>query len=419
VTTPLSIAGAADDTRLGAAQLRNIATWALALLASVSMFDFGLSGSRPSRPLGVLVGIICLVALGLEGRRRRLTGAHFLGIVVVVGLCLSTTWSGAPDASTAAFSAVQLLVLFLLAFEFVDSPAAWNRLASGLALGGGTLTLLVLRQFVSGAIVNGGRYTGFSSGDPNDVAWGISIGSTLLAHFAFTARDKRLRWAAGTLAALGIPATILTGSRSGVIVLVLGLMIVPWRLSLAGPRTRARFALLFVVGLALVVATIPNEADFRGVDRVLAGAGGEGEGTVVERSELLAESFRAIGDEPLKGVGIASVEGAMIERIHVDLGVHNSFASVAMQAGVIAGGAWLLFWFVVARSAWRANNPLRPVLVALATLTIVELMFRHGEYQKPLWFTAALLISGPCFGFDQVLRPMADPSGESLALRDA
>jgi hypothetical protein len=419
VAMPLSITRAHGDAPAATSQLRSAATWMLAVLGALSMFDFGLPDSRPSRPFGMLVGIVCLGVHGVEGRQRRLTSAHFLAFVVVIVLCISTTWATTADATTAAFSAIQLLALFLLAFEFLDSRAAWNRVAAGLALGGSALTLMVLRQFLTGATVNGGRYTGFSKGDPNDVAWGIAIGATLVAHFAFETRSVWVRWGAGALAALSVPATIITGSRSGVIVLMLGLFLVPWRLTGAGPRARARFELLFVIGLVGVSAMIPSDADFRGVDRVLAVRGGEGEGSVSLRAELLAESFRVIGDAPLKGVGVGGGEAVMKERLGEDFSVHNSFASVAMQAGLIAGGAWLLLWFLIARTAWRAEGSLRPVLVAMTVLTIAELMFRHAEYQKPLWLIAALVLATADFGPDRALRPMARPVGQSLALANS
>lgn len=405
---PLSISRTGESrTVVGQGQLRTISTWMLALLAAVSMFDFGLPDQRPSRPLGVLVAAVCMLALGVEGRRRRLTSAHLFAVLVVGIVCLSATWSKAPEADTAAFSAIQLLALFMLAYDFVDTRAAWNRIAGGLALGGGALTLMVLRQFLSGVTVNGGRYTGFSKGDPNDVAWGIAIGATLLVHFAFESRSARLRWAAGTLAALAVPATILTGSRSGVIVLTVGLIIiVPWRLAAVGPRSRARFAFVLIIGLLGIASMIPSGADFRGVDRVLAGKGGEGEGSVVERTELLQESFRIIASHPLKGVGVAGGENAMLERLGIRLEVHNSFASVAVQAGLIAGAAWLLLWFVLVRTSWRVEGPLRPVATALALLTLAELMVRHAEFQKPLWFIAALAMATN-FHPDQVLCPMA------------
>jgi hypothetical protein len=404
---PLSISRTGESrTLVGQGQLRAISTWLLALLAAVSMFDFGLPDQRPSRPLGVVVAAVCMLALGVEGRRRRLTSAHLFAVLVVGIVCLSATWSKAPEANTAAFSAIQLLALFMLAYDFVDTRAAWNRVAAGLALGGGSLTFLVLRQFLSGVTVNGGRYTGFSKGDPNDVAWGIAIGTTLLVHFAFESRSARLRWATGALAALGVPATILTGSRSGVIVLAVGLIIVPWRLAGVGPRSRARFAFLLIVGLLGVAAMIPSGADFRGVDRVLAGKGGEGEGSVVERTELLQESFRIIASEPLKGVGVAGGENAMLERLGIRLEVHNSFASVAVQAGLVAGAAWLLLWFVLMRTSLRVEGSLRPVAAALTLLTLAELLVRHAEFAKPLWFIAALVMATN-FHPDQVLCPMA------------
>jgi hypothetical protein len=404
---PLSISRTGESrTLVGQGQLRAISTWLLALLAAVSMFDFGLPDQRPSRPLGVVVAAVCMLALGVEGRRRRLTSAHLFAVLVVGIVCLSATWSKAPEANTAAFSAIQLLALFMLAYDFVDTRAAWNRVAGGLALGGGALTILVLRQFLSGVTVNGGRYTGFAKGDPNDVAWGIAIGTTLLVHFAFESRSARLRWAAGGLAALGLPATILTGSRSGVIVLAVGLIIVPWRLAGVGPRSRARFAFLLVVGLLGVAAMIPSGADFRGVDRVLAGKGGEGEGSVVERTELLQESFRIIASEPLKGVGVAGGENAMLERLGIRLEVHNSFASVAVQAGLVAGAAWLLLWFVLMRTSLRVEGSLRPVAAALTLLTLAELLVRHAEFAKPLWLIAALVMATN-FHPDQVLCPMA------------
>jgi len=387
-------------------ELRAISTWLLALLAAVAMFDFGLPDQRPSRPLGVVVAAVCMLALGVEGRRRRLTSVHLLATLVVGIVCLSTTWSRSHEANTAAFSAVQLLALFMLAYEFLDTRAAWNRVAGGLAIGGGALTLLVLRQFLSGVTVNGGRYTGFSKGDPNDVAWGIAIGSTLLVHFAFESRSARIRWCAGTLAALAVPATILTGSRSGVIVLTVGLVIVPWRLAGVEPRSRARFALVFIVGLLAVATMIPSDADFRGVDRIHAGKGGEGEGSVDERGDLLAESFRIMASEPLKGVGVAGGEDAMFDRLGVRLGVHNSFASVAVQAGLIAATAWLLLWFVLVRTSLRVRGSLRPVTAALTLLTLAELLLRHAEFQKPLWLIAALVMATN-FDPDQVLRPMA------------
>jgi O-antigen ligase len=224
------------------------------------------------------------------------------------------------------------------------------------------------------------RYRGLLQ-DPNELAWAVSAALPFVLAFLLGGAPKPGRWAAAApLIALGIACVVMTQSRMGQIVAVVGLAAYFGR----------KFWLAAAVG---AVAAAPL--------LLLGGRSGEeAEASATERIECWIQGLGMWREHPLLGVGT----GQFTE--HHALTAHNSVVLTLAELGPLGLYLWTAVIYLCFKTAILAERQCRQQLAAAAlrpwaaaliggwAATAVASFFLSLAYHAVLWvyvgLTAAL-----------------------------
>lgn len=203
------------------------------------------------------------------------------------------------------------------------------------------------------------------TGNANRLAFLCAVGIALAA---YAAREYRSRWvslASGAAITLLVTTIVLSGSRSGVLNLViLCALLLPgsppaWRRRLVALVVAA---VLLLGGLLIVAETghstpraEPRGAGVRAqLERItnfmVTERGEEGAGSLRHRLELLGVGLRILQDHPLVGVGVGNFRWLSVEEYGNRLrsAMHNSYLLTLVEGGVLLMVPYLLLF----RSTW-------------------------------------------------------------------
>lgn len=191
-----------------------------------------------------------------------------------------------------------------------------------------------------------GRLAGSLNGiysNPNDLAFAIALGFPLCWIFLHRTKNviKKLIWIS-CMGAMGY-AVFLTASRSGLIVLFIGVLVGLWEFGLKGGR---RYLLAIGVLMALaVIAIAPKKLMVTRFDAFEnASASGSAHGSFEQRKELLFTSLDVTLEHPLFGVGLGNFE-VVSGNWHV---THNAFTELSAEGGIAA----LILFLLMAKGSF-------------------------------------------------------------------
>lgn len=227
---------------------------------------------------------------------------------------------------------------------------------------------------------------------------------TIVALFGL-ARSRRTLMAGGGLAALIFAGLVLSYSRSGLLMLIAGLVALAaaWR-----PRTAALAAAATVVGVVIAFGALTAAGALDATaDRLTS-----------DRLSLARSGVDEFREHPLAGVGLGSF-GLAADNPDAVLGPHNVVVGVAAELGVL-GLVALLALFVtvagaIARPADRARDRTLRTLIAVELFAIfVQSLIDAGLFDDPLvWvFIAMLAVSAQpeVRGAEARAGPTAEPA---------
>lgn len=361
-----------------------------------------------SRLLGLAAALVGLLTLWLHGRTRRLLDVHVTFALLVGWAVVSLGWT-ADATRTVAYveTAVQLLVLFVLLWEFADEEDDAARLFGAWVLG----CLVGAAGIVGtlGAASAEVRHSAFGF-DENDLGSMLALGVPTALYLAGQARRRWRRvalLAAAPVCALGV---LLTASRGAMLVLLVGLTFVPLSVWDWSPRRRAAgLAALVLVG-ALVVTVVPpaTQARLQSVESEVRS------GDLNTRLPVWDAAMDAIDDRPLVGRGAGTSDLEIGHRSGLGLGAHNTYLSVATDLGLV--GLALFVLLLLATALHTTGLPRRErtfARVLLATLAVAMVPL-HWELQKTVYVVLALVL-GLC-ARHAVPRPASPRTGRQLVL---
>jgi O-antigen ligase len=254
-------------------------------------------------------------------------------------------------------------------------------------------------------------------GHANYFGWWLAI--DFFCALAVRKTESRLWRTLGTVSAgLIVSATVLTGTRSALIAILVGsLTLIP----LQGLRFRSRFAVGGGIAAVLCALFLFSGAGERLRARI---AWTEHEPTGGARPLLWRDSLRMAAAEPLTGFGpemfsssFGQWESTELSRLYPDFH-HESPHNVALDAfteagvpGLVLVLAWAFLGFRAARSALRSQSNIAPELAAGLLASGVAAFF-SAAVMPPLLLT--LLILGVLSASEEPDRAL-QPSGSRLA----
>ena len=200
-------------------------------------------------------------------------------------------------------------------------------------------------------IESGGRFSGGGL-DMNYLAYMCSVVVLIGVYMATNPSplERLLRWGYWAIVMLCAVQVVLTGSRGGLISLVVAGV---FAMVLAGASRRRIFAVLQVlVAAVLVIVVVRTFIASELLDRVTFSGGG---GTSIEddpRMRIWAAGIRAFQRNPLLGVGDGAYATATAEG-GKPAPSHNTFVCLLAEVGIAGTALYLVYLAMLFRSALR------------------------------------------------------------------
>lgn len=382
---------------------------ALGLAGSVLLLALlGNPGLTGTLPLGVmmlggpLLGLAA-VLLWRDGLRSLNRESLLVGLLLFTGM-LSLSAAMTPYLAHAGLASLVLFVgLFLTLQRALTSLGRWCAFQGLLCAGMGLSNLWALHLFVQ----EGGKAAlkgNFTNPDCYSMlcllgffgALGLSVHGT-----------GKARWLALSSCLLALTSVLLTGSRSGLLGLLVGyvgfLLILAvsrqarWR-TLASQMVISLSALLFL--LAALGSSLPLG------ERWARLAQGKDALAYKSRFDLARHGLKTFARRPLTGSGLGCFPRAyQQDRPPLMLGedymnaAHNDYYQWAIECGILGGSAWVLLLLGSLGTAWgsyRAPTPLVAAQVGAILSYAVYAAFNPGTPVPTLlwWLGATLALSG-------------------------
>jgi O-antigen ligase len=360
-----------------------------------------------SRVTGTLALAVVVVTVTITGRFRRLHPFHVAALLFVIWAAIDLLVFHASDRLPKKFyTYVQLALVLWMIWELAPS---WGRQL-------GLLTAYVFGAYVAAFDTillyrrEAGALRRFAAGnaDPNDLAMTLALALPMAWYIGLSTRQPLLRWICRAYLPVGVVAIGLTGSRGGLIVTLLALLVVPFTMARLTPG-RLILAIVVLVGSgALAASYVPDT-----IVKRLATTGTEMEDARFGgRLKLWKAGFHAFEQRPFMGHGTAGFIGAISPELgSMSQVAHNTYLSVLVEQGIVGLILYLLMFLAVFRAVLRLPRlERRFALILLATLALAIAPLTW-EDRKPVWYILAALLglSQAWVTGDGVTRPVSPP----------
>jgi O-antigen ligase len=307
-------------------------------------------------PLAKIAGVLCALSfvVSIPRLRQRLPReAIYLALLVFqlwLTVPLSPVWRGGAFDAMLDFSKVLLIVLVMGV-----AVTTMKRLRQLIFVQTASVVAIAAVSLAKGSFLEG-RIQGAVHGiyeNSNELALISMLSLPFCVAFLLRTRSWFLKgfWAAA--AALMVYGTMLTGSRGGLLALVVSGSVCLWEFGVRGKRTA-----LFVAG-GLLGVTLILFAGNTVKDRFEAtfgdpstGENGGAYGSAMQRQELFWKALAVTADHPLFGVGpgnFNSISGMWHDQ-------HNTYTQMSSDGGVPAFILYLLLMWCALRNLKNTNK---------------------------------------------------------------
>ena len=301
--------------------------------------------------LSALAGLASLV-VGRLGRQLPVTrmtpefaGVIALGVVLLLTAPFSIWFGGTIGVFTELYAKV--ILVYLLAVNVIDSPKRLEKLTWLLVLSVGYIGFRAVFDYARGVnmIARGTRVAGSVNGimgNSNDLALHMVVFLPLAAFMALRPAPVMKRLIAGLCAVCMMGAIVASGSRGG----SLGFAAMVVVLAIFAARQRPAFVVAGALALICALPLVPDNY-WRRIASITDSSKDDfhsGEA----RKTLFAESFDAIVERPMTGVGAGQFKNWKPEgRVEAWHETHNVWLQVGAELGIFGVA---VFGFLVAGS---------------------------------------------------------------------
>jgi len=346
-----------------------------------------------------LVKIAGLMAFGLTGLLlilgngiHALRGFHTVVLLYVAWVILSYTWSEMPvpyettqavSSNQAMKSNLYILAISLLLVQLITTAQDLNKLYVALVLGSFWLVYLMVKDYqVTASTV---RHS-IKQFDANEVSVKLAMVMPLAIYLLTHVKP----WWWRLLGAAYLPAAaftiLITGSRTGAVVMVLGLAGFLPTILRSGLLGKAASALVMVVALIAVANVIPQKT----IERIFSTGKEISSGTLNERSVIWANAYEEWEESPIYGHGLGSFR-RIINPYNVDYTAHNSFVAITAEQGIVGVVLYLTVIGIVLSLAWRLPGDERWLLLLMLLVVVIGQMSLTLQDRMYIWFIYTLI----------------------------
>ncbi len=306
-------------------------------------------------------------------------------------------------------------ILTLLIYLFVNSRRDVERLAIYYLAGALIGTAWIAWEFFTDTFSGGDEWTKRAAGlraDPNNTAMLLVVAIPIAWHFGLKATHKPLKLAIYATIPLIMWGMALTGSRGGLLALVLVLLLI----IMNKPTIKKSMAAL--ITLIIIVATAPGVLLDR-ADTLVNESEASKDGSMNTRADLLFTGLNVIFQKPIMGVGPGNIGQAIVAykyRGDVEAHVpsylfgeeftvaHNLFLEIFGELGIFGGAMFLSVVYFALRSYWHSHQLAKrnneyfslayALLVSMTGFLFAGLFLSQGK-ESILWFLLGMGLAYP------------------------
>ncbi len=397
----------------------NFAVFFLCIFTAFLPFEMlGALRGLPSvaRLLGGIVLAACVLAVVAGHRLRPLRAVVIMQIVFVAWAVLTWAWTMAPDDTQEWCVRILLNLIFaILVWEFAVTYGQQRWILRSFLIGllvPLSLTLATFAGFYHMDVNMEGEAVRLTGGgnDQNYLAMILSMGIVMAIYFATTSSglDRWLRPFYWTFSALAAISAMLTGSRGGLVCLVLAAI---YGAFLAGISPRRIFysvaVLAFIVFVVVLIRVLVPAALQERVVGLTEESGRLGPRLLYWQRGLTVTFPKS----PVVGVGLGGFRPVTTALTGTRTDVaHNMLISNLVELGIVGLLIYLSLWFCVFRSALGFPRREKLLWLGICSIWFWESMLTTLLADKLFWLLPALLASQAVV----MVRPRA---GKRLASR--
>lgn len=346
-----------------------------------------------------LVGLVLIAAAVVATLSRGLVRLRVPALTLVLtGLfCLWVTlgsignlWSP-TGALVKAATFIQLAVMAVVIWQLCRTEREHHALLQAFVLGayvvaGRLVYDYIANPFVPNAAQSFERYVGLG-GNPNGVAAIMAL-ALPMAYFlgAFRSRGP-WRWLNFLYLPLAVFGIILTASRGGFVIALVGLLVIP--LTAGYLRRSGRVAV--VVGAVAVAAALAPVVPVANFTRIAETSSEVSDGNVSNRSQIWAGGFELYKTSPLIGIGTGSFNRAVEPVLGYSIAAHNAFLLVLIESGVVGFALFVLNFVIVLIPLLGLPGPERLFYGCLWLALVVSMLPSNVEDAQYVWALLTLM----------------------------
>jgi O-antigen ligase len=333
--------------------------------------------------------VLIVTGSGLHG----VPGFHSVVLLFVAWVVLSATWSEMPVAyesvqavniDQALKNNLYILMLTLLLFQLLSTVADLERLYVAILLGSLWLIYLMLKDYQIAGNTLRYEIEGF---DANEVAVKLTMVLPLAIYLWAQSKAWALRLLGLAYIPLAIFTVLITGSRTGAITLLIGLLgFVPIVLR-AGIIGKIASFLVLVVALISIANVVPQQT----IERIFSTGKEISSGTLNERRVIWANAYEEWEKSPFVGHGLGSFK-RIINRYNVSYTAHNSYVAITVEQGVIGLSLYLMVIGTVLIYAWSLGGDSRILMISLLMIIVIGQLSLTLQDRMYIWFAYALVV---------------------------
>lgn len=336
-----------------------------------------------------LTVVLLLMGNGIQAA----AGFHSAVLAYVAWVILSYTWTAMPEPyeTTQAVSSEQalkshlyILVVSLLLFQIITNPLDLRKLSLALVLGSFWLVYLMVKDYQIAADTVRHHIKQF---DANEVSVKLAMVIPLAIYLGTQSPQQWERFVGLIYIPAAVFTILITGSRTGAVVMTLGLVGFLPMILRAGMLGKAASVLILVVGVIAAANIIPAKT----IERIFSTGKEISSGTLNERSVIWANAYEEWEQSPLYGHGLGSFR-RIINPYNVDYTAHNSFVAITAEQGIIGVLLYLGVITLVALAAWRVGGDERWLLLLMLLIVVIGQMSLTLQDRLYIWFAYALIV---------------------------
>jgi O-antigen ligase len=375
-----------------------------------------------------LTRVVGLIALGLglsavivSGRMKKPHPAQFVMLGYLSWVVVTYLFSSRPEQSFPDIILyLQLVGVAFLVYEFVQDEREQASVLQAFVLGSVISIVTVLMDLASGGAQAAGGHHSLESAryqaavGPNSLAVYLSLSMCVALYLTTVRKERAWIWFNTCIVPPTMLAIFLTGSRGGLITLMVALLIIP---AVVLTRAKAKRQLLVIGAIAVMTALVLTAVPGQTWERLSTTGDEILHGTLTGRTAIWRAGLKVFGDHPIAGSGTGTFAMEVAPMTGTAIVAHNVYLEVLAEQGIVGFGLFAAMIIALVLPLGKLPIPQRNFWVILFGVFLVGAMDLSLGRKKILWFILGMIAARVASARTQATAPQQLPLPQGVLPR--